>query len=90
MEKLLGVEEVASLLGISRFTIYCWAKKRRLPAVKVGSRLMFRPGELQEWIEGRPRPAASQAERTAGGLGQTTAVAQSGVVGGEPWDVGRG
>jgi excisionase family DNA binding protein len=57
MEKLLGVEEVAGLLGVSRFTIYSWAAKRRLPAVKVGSRLMFRPSEIRRWVDSRSQPA---------------------------------
>jgi excisionase family DNA binding protein len=60
MERLLNVEDVARLLGISRFTVYAWAADRRLPALKVGSRLMFRPFEIQQWIDRRPRPEGDE------------------------------
>lgn len=56
MEKLLSVDDVAELLGLSRFTIYTWAEKRRLPALKVGSRLMFRPSDIHQWVDGRAQP----------------------------------
>lgn len=61
MEKLLDVEEVAALLGVSRFTIYSWAAKRRLPAIKVGSRLMFRPSEIQRWVDRRSQPVGGES-----------------------------
>jgi len=61
MERLLNVEDVAVLLGLSRLTVYAWAARRQLPALKVGSRLKFRASEIQEWVDGRPRPAGAKA-----------------------------
>jgi excisionase family DNA binding protein len=72
MEKLLAVDDVARLLGLSRFTIYAWAAKRRLPALKVGSRLKFRPSEIQLWVDGQTRPKRSDP------LAAATALASSG------------
>jgi excisionase family DNA binding protein len=65
MDRLLSVEEVAEALGLSRFTVYSWSSKRRLPSIKVGSRLMFRASEVQRWIDLCPRPDGEQGLREA-------------------------
>jgi excisionase family DNA binding protein len=65
MEKLLSVDDVADLLGLARCTVYAWASRRRLPALKIGARLMFRPSEIQKWIDGQPRPEGSAARASA-------------------------
>src|SRR5262245_45550956 len=53
MEQLLSVEEVAEALGLAKSTVYSWSSRRRLPAIKLGTRLMFRASEVQRWIDGR-------------------------------------
>ncbi len=51
MEKLLTLEEVAEILGISSSTAKTWASRRKFPVVKVGRLIRISPKALQEWIE---------------------------------------
>lgn len=51
MEKLLTLEEVAEILGISETTAKIWASRRVFPVVKVGRLIRMPPCALQEWIE---------------------------------------
>ena len=51
MDKLLTVEEVAEILGISETTAKIWASRRKFPVVKVGRLIRISPYALQEWIE---------------------------------------
>jgi excisionase family DNA binding protein len=53
--KLLSVAELAELLGISDHTVYAWVSKGRLPCVKLGTRTMFDPREIERWIGERSR-----------------------------------
>ncbi len=56
-ETLLTAEEVGTRLGLSPRTIYKWAGQKRIPALKVGGALRFRPSELDAWL-GAPAPPA--------------------------------
>ena len=51
IEKLLTLEEVAEILGISESTAKIWASRRMFPVVKVGRLIRISPYALQEWIE---------------------------------------
>lgn len=48
-EKLLTVEEAASLLQVKPGTLYSWASKGKIPFRKVGALLRFHRGELMNW-----------------------------------------
>jgi excisionase family DNA binding protein len=59
MNNLLSVEQVAKLLGISKWTVYAWLSKGKLQRTKVGSRTMIRESELEKVIiEGGKSPAS--------------------------------
>lgn len=45
----MSAEEVAQIIGIPRQTIYALASNNRIPAVKLGSRLIFDPARLAVW-----------------------------------------
>lgn len=48
----VGVEQASEITGYSKNSLYQMHSKGRIPcAVKVGSKLMFRTRELQEWVE---------------------------------------
>ncbi|MCA9469506.1 MAG: helix-turn-helix domain-containing protein [Nitrospira sp.] len=49
--RLLDIETVASWLGISPHTLYKMVSQRRIPYVKVGSRVKFDPLKLEDWIK---------------------------------------
>lgn len=60
-DRLLNVEEVADLLGVSEKTIYNWVYERRIPHVKpTRGTVRFKVSALRQWIESRSVP-----ERTA-------------------------
>lgn len=56
--KLLRVAEAAELLSVSRSEVYKLVSERRLSSVRVGSRVLFTPEHLTEFIEQSTVPAA--------------------------------
>jgi excisionase family DNA binding protein len=53
MENLIGPEEASKALGIELATVYTWVTRRKIPFIKVGGALRFRPSALQEWLRQR-------------------------------------
>lgn len=49
--RLLGLDEVAALLGKSASTIYAMTSEKRIPYHKRGNKLYFFEDEIIEWIE---------------------------------------
>lgn len=49
--KYLDVEQVATMFGLSKKTIYHMHSTGYLPSIKMGSRVLFDKGELMERIE---------------------------------------
>lgn len=74
MEKLLSVREAAELLGLKTPTVYKYVCARSLPFVKIGSRTLFQPERLEEWVQKRERPAVVDAGRRRPGAGRRGAA----------------
>ena len=57
LNALIRPDEAASILGISPGTMMVWRSTGRwnLPFVKVGSRVMYNPNDIQAFIESRTR-----------------------------------
>ena len=55
--KLLTPDQTAEILGVSSGTLSIWRTTGRwdLPFVKVGSRVMYHPNDIQAFIERRTR-----------------------------------
>ena len=53
MENLIGPEQASKALGVQLATIYTWVTRRKIPFVKVGKALRFRPSALQAWLRDR-------------------------------------
>ena len=51
MDRLLNVDETASILGISRATLYTWICRKKVEVVKIGSRAMFDPEYIKDYIK---------------------------------------
>jgi excisionase family DNA binding protein len=71
MENLIASEEAAKALGVEVATVYSWVARRKIPFVKVGAALRFRPLALQAWLQQReysPKPAEADAQLTANGM----------------------
>jgi excisionase family DNA binding protein len=50
-------EEMASLFGVSIWTIYLWARHRRVPVLRVGGTLRFPRAAIDRFIAERTRTA---------------------------------
>ena len=48
---LLNIRQVTETTGISRASIYRQMKAGQLPFVKLGSRTLFRPRDLQNFVD---------------------------------------
>ena len=51
--QLIDVPTAAKFLGLSVHTLYKMVSQRRIPYIKVGSRVKFDPRKLDEWIKQR-------------------------------------
>jgi len=52
MEKLLKVQEVAEILGLSADSIYAWASRGKLPVVRISRKAVrFRERDVEEFIQ---------------------------------------
>ena len=58
-KRLLGIEEAAQYLGVTKSTLYSWAWRRKIPSVKMGRRLLFDIQDLDRLIEAQKRPGPS-------------------------------
>jgi excisionase family DNA binding protein len=50
MENLLTVNDVATFLAISRYSVYRMVRRGDLTPVYVGERLRFRPSEIERYL----------------------------------------
>jgi excisionase family DNA binding protein len=60
---LVGADEAARLLGVSRKTLWNHTAPRgdRIPAVKLGRVVRYSPAELEQWIARRLEESKSQS-----------------------------
>lgn len=55
-KKLLSVEEVASVLGVTKNTVYSWSKTGQIPHSKLGPKLVrFNPDVVETWLQSKTR-----------------------------------
>lgn len=58
-DKNLSTKEVAEILGVSRQTVYEWARispdAGGLPSFKFGSRVLIRESDLKQWMDNKRR-----------------------------------
>ena len=47
----VGLEEASAMLAVAARTLRKWATDRRVPSVKLGSRLVFRISDLERLLE---------------------------------------
>jgi excisionase family DNA binding protein len=53
MENIMTLEEVAKYLKMKPQTIYLWAQKGNIPAIKLGKEWRFLRGVIDEWLNQR-------------------------------------
>lgn len=49
-ERWVGVDEVASHLGVAKDSVYRWIDERGLPAHRVGRLFRFKLSEIDDWV----------------------------------------
>jgi len=49
-ERWVGVEEVATHLGVAKDSVYRWVEAKGLPAHRVGRLLRFKLSEVDGWV----------------------------------------
>jgi excisionase family DNA binding protein len=64
--ELLTVSEASEVLRVKQSTLRSWVLKRRLPFIKMGSRVLFRLADLQALIEAGLRPAIPAVQGQGG------------------------
>jgi excisionase family DNA binding protein len=58
----VGLEEASAMLAVAPRTLRKWATDRRVKSVKLGSRLVFRVSDLEQFLEERLRKEERPAE----------------------------
>ncbi|GAA3649105.1 hypothetical protein GCM10022237_05970 [Nocardioides ginsengisoli] len=54
LDQLLGVEELASYLGVPVKTVYDWRQSGRGPcAIRVGRHLKYAVADVRDWLDSR-------------------------------------
>ena len=48
---ILTIEEVAEYLRVKKRTVYDWAKKGKIPAMKTVGQWRFKKDKIDEWLE---------------------------------------
>ena len=51
-ESWVGVEDVASHIGVNKDSVYRWIEKKGLPAHRVGRLFRFKLSEVDDWVRG--------------------------------------
>ncbi len=49
----MTLQAVALLLGIHEMTLRKWAKRGKIPAVRIGDQIKFDPAAVVDWLCGR-------------------------------------
>jgi excisionase family DNA binding protein len=64
-EKLWPPEQVAEMLGVSKQTLAVWRCEQRypLPYLKVGSRVRYRPADVERFVERQAKAGADAPSR---------------------------
>ena len=62
MNKIYNISEASAYLGIAESTLYKWVHYRRIPFIKLGSRLLF----AQELLDGFIRDATVYSTKDGG------------------------
>lgn len=68
MREQLNVEHAAKLLGLSIHTLYSYIRYRRIPFRKIGSRVLFDPDELENWLKSKAVPPFPSHDRRRNAL----------------------
>ena len=55
IERLVALDEMASLLSVSKRTLYYWVTRQEIPFTKIGKHIRFLPTEVIEFFKEKTR-----------------------------------
>ena len=58
IERLVGLDEMASLLSVSSRTLYYWVTRREVPFTKIGKHIRFLPSEVIDFFKEKMQKTA--------------------------------
>lgn len=58
-DRLMTADEVAEWLRIPRSTVYQLTRRRRIPFLRVGRRVLFEHASVETWVKSRTIPPQS-------------------------------
>jgi excisionase family DNA binding protein len=67
METLMTIGEVAQITQLRVATLRKYVLRKRIPFVKLGPLVRFRPSDIEGWIAGRTHEVADNAGEPDGG-----------------------
>ena len=53
LPRLLTIPQLASYLNVSSKTVRRWVATRRIPCVRIGTRIRFERGDIASWVRQR-------------------------------------
>lgn len=59
LRETIEAAEAAAIVGLSEWSIYNLARKRMIPHVRVGRRVLFRRTSLLAWLDERERASVA-------------------------------
>ena len=63
MEKLLSIGDIARMLDLSIATIYKYVCQKKIPYLKIGSRVLFDEDKLDKWLQSKEVEPISVKEK---------------------------
>lgn len=49
-KQYLTVNEISKLLKVARYRVYEWVKADQIPYLRTVGRILFDPGEIEQWL----------------------------------------
>ena len=63
--EVLNADQAAEFLHIAKQTLYSMTSRRKIPFYKNGKKILFRKGELKEWLNSGKHDQISKIEKDA-------------------------
>jgi len=52
-QRLIEIDELSSMLGVSKNTLYDWCAVKKIPHIKLGKFLRFKAADIESWLEAK-------------------------------------
>ena len=52
-QRLIEIDELSVMLGVSKNTLYDWCAVKKIPHIKLGKFLRFNASEIESWLQAK-------------------------------------